>query len=278
MPKCTFNNSFVNKYTSDNGDYYCRVVHGILNTRLDQTICSQGCPLYQNDDCVFLQKTKNTSPRELYNELDYKIERGHLPLFPTFEQEGNEVLWKLKKAYDFAANAHQGTRRKGTTMPYFTHLITTLSYAMMLTDDVEVLMASLLHDTVEDTSVTVKLIRNEFGDRIAEFVASETENKRHTQPATETWELRKQENIDHLKAASYECKIIVLADKTANAESMLREWRIHGDYLWKKFNQHDKSKHAWYYYSCANAMKELYDTDVMKIYMNILDELFADVK
>ena len=50
----------------------------------------------------------------------------------------------------------------------------------------------------------------------------ETENKRENLPAESTWEIRKRETIEHLRTASIEVKMLVLSDKTANAESMLR--------------------------------------------------------
>lgn len=277
MQQCTFNNSIAKKYADNNGDFYCRAVHGVLNIKLDQAVCGIGCPYYKGESCAFYDgnvKCNTEKAMKVYDYMEQEIASGHLPLFPAIKE--NDKLIALQKAFDYAANAHKGLLRKGTKIPYFTHLITTLNYAMMLTDDTEILMASVLHDTVEDTWVTVDDIRREFGDRIAHFVASETENKRADKPANETWEIRKQENVNHLKEASYEVKLLVLSDKTANTESMLREWRICGDELWKKFNQHDKSKHAWYYYSCAEVLEEFSDTDVMKIYLSYLKELFGE--
>ena len=75
--------------------------------------------------------------------------------------------------------------------------------------------------------------------------------------------------------AEYPVKVIVMADKAANAESLLKEWRHVGDDMWQKFNQHDKKKHAWYYYSCADALKEFSDSEVMKKYLEHLKELFG---
>ena len=137
---------------------------------------------------------------------------------------------------------------------------------MELTDNVDVLTAAILHDTVEDTSVTIKDIVDRFGKKVAELVAYETEDKRSSRPASETWELRKQETIMHLHDMPADAKIIVLSDKTANAESLVKEWRVFGDEIWK---------HYWYYSECAKALKEFSDTIVMKKLWEYLDELFA---
>lgn len=178
-------------------------------------------------------------------------------------------------AYAYAAKAHQGQMRKGTQIPYITHLLTTMNYCLQLTDDKDVLMAAILHDTIEDTDTTYEDILHHFGSRIADYVREETENKRENLPAESTWEIRKRETIEHLRTASIEVKMLVLSDKTANAESMLREWRRIGDRIWGKFNQSDKEKQAWYYRSCRDALQELHDTSVMKCFEKYIGELFG---
>ena len=150
-----------------------------------------------------------------------------------------------------------------------------MNYAMELTDDIEVLTAVILHDTVEDTEATIEDIIREFGEKVAAYVEAESEDKRPGIPASDTWEIRKQETIQHLQTAENPVKIIVMADKAANAESLLKEWRHVGDSMWQKFNQQDKNKHAWYYYSCAEALKEFSDSEVMKNYLENLEELFG---
>ena len=75
----------------------------------------------------------------------------------------------------------------------------TMNYLMQLTQDIEVLQAAILHDTVEDTSVTFEDIDRTFGARVAALVEAETENKRHGVPASQTWDIRKKETIEHLK-------------------------------------------------------------------------------
>ena len=69
-------------------------------------------------------------------------------------------------AYAYAAEAHQGQMRKGTQIPYITHLLTTMNYCLQLTDDKDVLMAAILHDTIEDTDTTYEDILHHFGSRI----------------------------------------------------------------------------------------------------------------
>lgn len=261
------------------GQFYCRAVHKILSDKYDQRVCGRGCPCYagENDKgevvCRYgaLGEVKNLTPQECLDKTEKEIREGRVSLFPAVK--GLSPF--LTKAYEYAAIAHKNQKRKGTDVPYLTHIITTLNYAMQLTDDEEILAAAILHDTVEDTWLTIDAIRQELGDNVAAYVYAESENKREDRPASDTWEIRKKETIEHLKTASYDVKIIVLSDKTANAESLVREWRQVGDEIWLKFNQSDKSKQEWYYRSCEKALKEFSDTDVMKCYQKYMGELFG---
>lgn len=279
------NHSFVSQYVDENGKIYCRIVHGVLDVQKDQTVCGLGCPYFQKDGgCGFYESLKESEPKleaasikkakksaqSLKDDIEHQIKCGAQQLFPVFKA----LQPLINRAYQYAAEAHIRQMRKGTDIPYFTHIITAMNYALELTDNQEILAAVVLHDTVEDTWVTIEDIREKFGNKVADFVAAETENKREHIPAKDTWELRKQETIQHLQNASHDVKIIVLADKAANAESMSREWRLVGDSIWEKFNQKDKSKQAWYYYACANALQEFADTKVMKQYLSYMQEIF----
>lgn len=258
------------------GRFYCRAVHGLLSYREDQQVCGMGCPCFAGVDscgypvCRYHGVKKAGSPAEQYHMLQQEIASGRAPLFPVTERLGG-----LYHAYAYAARAHRGQTRKGTQIPYLTHLVTTLNYCMQLTADTEVLGAAVLHDTLEDTNTSYADLRREFGAVIADYVQSETEDKREELPAADTWELRKSETIAHLQEAGREVKMLVLSDKTANAESMVREWRRMGDALWSKFNQPDKTKQAWYYRSCKEALSEFAGTRVMSCLENYIRELFG---
>ena len=76
----------------------------------------------------------------------------------------------LDKAIHFAIDAHANTERRGKGFPYSVHLMEAVEIAATITSDQEILAAAALHDTVEDTDVTVEQLRKEFGDRIAELV------------------------------------------------------------------------------------------------------------
>jgi len=241
------------------GYFYCRAVDGYLNVRKEQCVCGRGCPFYGQGH---IRKSADRNFVCLY--YDEPV------LFPR--AEGLDE--RLYRAYAYAAKAHLGQFRKKTQIPYFTHIITTMNYAVELTQDIEVLQAAILHDTVEDTWVTFDDLRRTFGDRIARLVESETENKRRDMPAAQTWEIRKRETIEHLKNASSDAKLIILADKTANLESIVREQHYLGVEIWDKFNQPDKAKQEWYFRAVKDQLAEFCDTSVMKAYDRYLEILF----
>lgn len=158
----------------------------------------------------------------------------------------------LGKALAFAAQAHQGQMRKGTDIPYLIHLIRTWDYVRRMTEDEEELVAALLHDVLEDTTVSAGEIRDAFGERVEELVTGESEYKREEYPAGHTWKIRKEETVERLRDAlgresRRAAMHIALGDKLANLYSMAYEYRQRGEQLWKKFNQKEKSMHAWYY-------------------------------
>ncbi len=247
------------------GNFYCRAVDAVLNWQKNQQVCGIGCPCFVMADTV--------ARGHGCFVCQYEGERSDegSPLFPSV----HGLDERLAKAYRYAANAHQGQLRKGTDIPYLTHIITTVNYCMELTDDVEVLQAAILHDTVEDTAVTLEDLRREFGARVARIVEADTEDKRRDRPASETWEIRKRETVLHLADKPYEAKLVLLADKTANAESLFREWEQVGDAVWDKFNMRDKNKQGWYFRSVADCLSEFSDTSVMKQLMEYIDRLFG---
>ena len=168
----------------------------------------------------------------------------------------------FEEAICFAISAHSGATRKSSGAPYVLHLMDAAGIAGFLTADQEVLAAVVLHDTVEDTDVTISEIREKFGDRVADLVAAETENKRPELSAKESWKIRKQESLDELKACKDPAvKIMWLSDKLSNIRSLYRRWKKDGDAVWASFNQSDPAQQAWYYRSVLELLSDLKDTE-----------------
>ena len=181
----------------------------------------------------------------------------------------------ISKAMEFATKAHEGTYRKGTHVPYIVHPLEACQIVAEMTSDPEMIAAAALHDVVEDTPYTLDDIKSVFGERVAQLVANESENKRRGEmKAEDSWHLRKEETIAHLHNASIDLKIIALGDKLSNIRALHRDYLAFGDELWKKFNQKNKKQQEWYYRSLVNCFEELNGFPQWKEYVQLCDKVF----
>ncbi|MBO4571564.1 MAG: bifunctional (p)ppGpp synthetase/guanosine-3',5'-bis(diphosphate) 3'-pyrophosphohydrolase, partial [Bacteroidales bacterium] len=145
----------------------------------------------------------------------------------------------LDRAIVFAVKAHAGTERRGKGFPYIVHPMEAVEIVSTMTTDQELLAAAALHDTVEDTPVTVEQIRAEFGPRIADLVASESDTFEEGVSEEDSWHARKQAAIDRLARASHDAKIVALGDKLSNMRAIARDYAQQGDALWNLFHAKD---------------------------------------
>jgi len=124
---------------------------------------------------------------------------------------------KLIKAADFAAFKHRRQRRKDAeASPYINH---PLALARVLkieggVADVDVLVAAILHDTVEDTETTIEELEREFGALVASIVAEVTDDDRLPKPE------RKRLQVERAPHISAQAKLVKLADKICNLRDM----------------------------------------------------------
>jgi myo-inositol-1(or 4)-monophosphatase len=181
----------------------------------------------------------------------------------------------LDRAIVFAVRAHAGIERRGKGFPYIVHPMEAVSIVATMTRDQELLAAAALHDTVEDTDVTVEQIRAEFGDRVAALVSSESENKDCGVSKEESWHARKQAAIERLVSASLDSKIVALGDKLSNMRAIARDYAMQGDKLWNLFNAKDPKEHEWHYRGLANALSELKDTFAYKEFEQLINQVFG---
>jgi len=182
----------------------------------------------------------------------------------------------LDRAIVFAANAHSGTTRRGKDYPYIVHPLEAMTIVSTMTSDQELLSAAVLHDTVEDTDVTVEDIRREFGDRVAELVAEESDSYLEGESLKDSWLRRKKAAIDRLASASRDAKIVALGDKLSNMRTIARDYAVKGDELWKLFHVSDKQAHEWHYRGLADSLRELSDTEAFKEFEQLIEQVFGN--
>ena len=188
-------------------------------------------------------------------------------------------MTKIENAVLFATKAHAGQLRKGSEKPYILHPMEAMAIVTKYTDDEDVIAAAVLHDTVEDTSVTLERLEKEFSPRVAALVASVTEDKKKDLPAESTWLERKREAILHLETASHETKLLCLADKYSNLRDMYDDIEDFGSEYWQLFNQKDGRMHAWFYREIFRILKEEFaDTVEILEFEGMMDFVFDDCR
>ena len=126
---------------------------------------------------------------------------------------------KLQEAIKFATEAHGDQKRKYTGEPYITHPIAVMEIVRTVPHTEEMLVAAVLHDTVEDTPVTLADIKAEFGTKVMKLVEGLTDVSR---PEDGNRKTRKAMDRAHTAKQSAEVQTIKLADLIHNTESIGR--------------------------------------------------------
>lgn len=182
----------------------------------------------------------------------------------------------VDKAIVFATNAHQGTERRGKGYPYILHPLEAMAIVATIDNDPDLLAAAVLHDTVEDTEVTLEDLQREFGTHIAALVADETDVRTLPDGRELTWQERKKRDMDNLAAASREVKIVAMGDKLSNMRAISRDYRRKGDEVWQMFHVKEKATHAWRYKGLRDALRELSDTFAFQEFDRLVKEVFGE--
>ena len=161
-----------------------------------------------------------------------------------------------EEAIIYATIMHQGKVRKFGDSPYIFHPLEVAQILSTLTDDEEIITAGILHDIVEDTDGTLDEIEKRFGKRVADLVATDSENEYPGEERSATWKQRKEETLEKLKSSTdIGVKMLWLADKLANIRSLSGMYSEFGDEMWQKFDQSDQKMQCWYYRSVAEMIE-----------------------
>jgi (p)ppGpp synthase/HD superfamily hydrolase len=179
----------------------------------------------------------------------------------------------VDRAITFAARAHDGQYRKQTKTPYISHPFRVALLLLKLDCPETLVVAGLLHDTVEDAGVSLAEIIGKFGQEVAEIVAGCTEPDR-----TFPWEHRKQHTIDHLRHAPLPVKLVACADKFDNLRTIWAAYQENGDRVWDRFNR-GRERQAWYYRNLVSSLRDgVEDLDTFPLFRRfegLVQEVFG---
>ncbi|MEB3102047.1 HD domain-containing protein [Ferviditalea candida] len=147
----------------------------------------------------------------------------------------------IDKAIQTATIAHANQTRKSSDLPYITHVYGVGILLAQHGCSPEEIAAGILHDTVEDTDLTLEDIKKDFGEQVAAIVEGCSEPGKSL-----SWEKRKEHTLEFLKHASDEIRHVACADKLHNIRSMREDYSNLGESLWTRFKR-GKEQQAWYY-------------------------------
>lgn len=161
---------------------------------------------------------------------------------------------RFDEALAFAVDLHREQPRKGTGVPYVSHLLAVAALVLEHGGSEDQAIAALLHDAVEDQGgrPTAERIRERFGDLVAEIVDGCTDTDVSPKPP---WRLRKEAYVARVRNEPVHVRLVSAADKLHNARTMVTDLRIHGPELWGRFNA-GRDETLWYLESLVAAFRE----------------------
>lgn len=178
---------------------------------------------------------------------------------------------RFRYAFDYAATLHASDVRKGSRIPYLSHLLEVCAIVLRYGGNEDAAVAALLHDAAEDHGGTPRLadIQRNFGKAVAVIVEECTDS---TRTPKESWEIRKRRYVKHLPDVSKGGLLVSAADKLANVRAILAEHYVVGDEVYKRFKR-PKRRTLWYYNALSRAFTALLPGDLPKELRRTVAEL-----
>ena len=166
----------------------------------------------------------------------------------------NFMSLNVEQALRLATIAHAGQARRCSAVPYVEHAFAVAWILDRAGFEEDTVVAGLLHDVVEDTSVTLGEIASRFGPAVAEMVELCSERKTDAQGRKRPWIDRKCDHLAELSSAPVEARAIVLADKLHNLISIEIDVQ-EGRPVWSEFHA-ERHQVIWYYQAMLNRCGE----------------------
>jgi (p)ppGpp synthase/HD superfamily hydrolase len=178
---------------------------------------------------------------------------------------------KFEEALMYAARVHRDQTRKGTKIPYVTHLLAVAAIVGENGGTEDEVVAALLHDAPEDRGGEARLedIRERFGDEVADIVAGNTDTFENPKPP---WHERKEAYVVRVAHEPRSVRLVSAADKLHNARSVLADLRSLGDDLWARFNG-GKEGTLWYYRALVEAFGSAGSNPIVEELDRVVGEL-----
>ncbi|GAB3316393.1 HD domain-containing protein [Geodermatophilus aquaeductus] len=202
----------------------------------------------------------------------------------TLEERKGMGSGPLSTRYDealaYASEHHRPQLRKGSRVPYMTHLMSVSALVLEHGGSEDQAIAGLLHDAVEDApagtgGVVLAEIRSRFGDDVADIVRACSDGLDAEGNRSGTWAERKRPYVAGLSDKPLDALLVTAADKTHNGLCIAADVRRYGQDFWSTFNA-SRDELLWYYTSVERAVAErLPDSSISAALQRAVDELIA---
>ena len=171
---------------------------------------------------------------------------------PELYSDSPILTQRFDAALVYASRHHRAQLRKGTEVPYLSHLLAVAGIVLEMGGSEDEAIGALLHDVVEDGGGPEALahIENLFGAPVAAIVAANSDADEIPKPP---WRVRKEEYIAGIAHKAPDALRVSVADKLHNARSILFDYRLHGEELWSRFKAGEGTAIRWYYRAIADA-------------------------
>jgi (p)ppGpp synthase/HD superfamily hydrolase len=179
--------------------------------------------------------------------------------------------YRIEQAIRAAAVLHKDQLRKGSMpFPYITHLMATALTLLDYTDDEDVVIAALLHDTLEDTDYTVDELEEDFGGRVRELVEAVTEPTSTTENRI-SWREKKAIYAKQLKKAPREAVLIAAVDKMHNFRTMVEDYIDAPDRFIQDFGN-NLDERIEVYQNIANVINSRLEGQILAEFNHVFEE------
>ncbi len=161
------------------------------------------------------------------------------------------------RAFARASELHRDHKRKGSGVPYISHLMGVAALVLEDDGDEEEAIAGLLHDALEDCAeqISGEDLEEQFGPRVRELVEACTDTPLDFEGGRKPdWKARKDAYIARIASGEMSLRVS-LADKVHNVRCLLRDHRLEGEAVWDRFSA-TKDETLWYYRALAGAYRE----------------------
>jgi (p)ppGpp synthase/HD superfamily hydrolase len=187
------------------------------------------------------------------------------------DTETPKLTNRFEDALVYATRLHTRQIRKGSGVPYVSHLLSVAALVLEDGGDEDEAIAALLHDAVEDQGgkTTRAEIYRLFGERVGSIVDGCTESDTLPKPP---WRDRKQRYLEHLRQGTPSVRRVALADKLHNARSLLFDYRQQGEAIWSVFGA-GKQGIFWFYHSLLELYRQIHASPMAEELARVITEL-----